>query len=381
MVRHCLYPIILSAALVSFSFGNNAVLPAAPGADAATAQLRASDSAAAKVSSTAVLFPVRRNGKFGYIDSTGKLVIDYRFESAEMFSDGLGMVRAGGKFGFVDAAGRYAIAPQFTAARPFAEGRSPVSSGPGFVLIDTTGGRIASLKYAVVGPFSEGRAPIVKGEDIGFIDREGRIVVEPKYESGGGPYAEGLAPAHLEGDEEKGHPDPAHEWGFVDLAGKIAFGARFRNAGAFSDGLAPVQVDRKWGYIDHSGQVIIPPQFYDAARFSGGLARIGEIDRSGYVHYGFIDQKGKVVIKPQFSLADHFSEGRAAVKVGNKWGYIDKQGKMVVQPQFYFAHAFQHGLGHVIRKTADSKQWDAYLNSSGQFIWGGPSPQRTIGKK
>ncbi len=333
-------------------------------AEADRTAISGADPTTQKVSSAAVLFPVRQNGKFGYIDATGKLAIGYRFESAEMFSDGLGMVRYGGKFGFVDADGKFVIAPQFVDARPFSEGRTVAVSGDEILLLDTEGKRVASLKHMIVGRFVEGRAPILKLGKLGFIDRDGHIVIEPRYDGSAGPYWQGIAPAGLKKGRKS--PDWEHEWGYIDLEGKAVVPAQFRKAGAFSDGLAPVQVDLLWAYIDRSGQIVIQPQFYDAAPFSSGLARIAERDNTGHIHYGFIDSGGKIVIKPQFDMADHFSEDRAAVKVSGKWGYIDKLGKIVVKPQFYYAESYRHGLGHVMRKTSDGKLFDNYLNFSGQ---------------
>src|SRR5690606_15331447 len=38
------------------------------------------------------LFPVRQNGRWGYIDATGEIVIAPQFESARRFTDGLALV-------------------------------------------------------------------------------------------------------------------------------------------------------------------------------------------------------------------------------------------------------------------------------------------------
>ena len=46
-----------------------------------------------------VLFPVRSGGEYGYIDRTGKIVIDPQFEDAGFFSEGLGGRAAGPEVG------------------------------------------------------------------------------------------------------------------------------------------------------------------------------------------------------------------------------------------------------------------------------------------
>src|SRR6516225_80814 len=78
----------------------------------------------------AELFPVRVKGKYGYIDKTGKMVIQPTYAGAQRFSDGLAAVQLqpppAGKVGYIDETGKMVIPPQFETADPFSEGRAPV---------------------------------------------------------------------------------------------------------------------------------------------------------------------------------------------------------------------------------------------------------------
>jgi hypothetical protein len=75
--------------------------------------------------------------KYGYIDETGKMVINPMFESAEMFGEGLAAVCVGhgcyyslpsdkpkeeGKWGYIDKTGKFVINPQYDSASPFDNG-------------------------------------------------------------------------------------------------------------------------------------------------------------------------------------------------------------------------------------------------------------------
>src|SRR5688572_2312889 len=59
------------------------------------------------------------NGRWGYVDQTGKIVIENRFHSARTFSEGLAAVEVrenettSGKIGYIDRTGRMVIQPQF----------------------------------------------------------------------------------------------------------------------------------------------------------------------------------------------------------------------------------------------------------------------------
>src|SRR2546421_3754540 len=75
------------------------------------------------------LFPVDKDGKWGFIDRTGKVVIPIQFDSANDFHEGLALVTANGKKLFIDASGRVVITPQFDIVDGFSEGLAAVNIG------------------------------------------------------------------------------------------------------------------------------------------------------------------------------------------------------------------------------------------------------------
>jgi len=70
--------------------------------------------------------------RWGYIDTTGRVVIDFRFDHAHQFTEGLGLVTVDGRVGFIDKTGATVIAPQFgTNSQPFFEGLAAVETASG----------------------------------------------------------------------------------------------------------------------------------------------------------------------------------------------------------------------------------------------------------
>ena len=51
------------------------------------------------------LFRVDKDGKWGFIDETGQIVIEPVYEGVAPFSEGLAAVRLDGKFGYINKAG------------------------------------------------------------------------------------------------------------------------------------------------------------------------------------------------------------------------------------------------------------------------------------
>jgi len=60
--------------------------------------------------------------KDGFIDKTGQLLFGRKFDSARDFSDGLAPVQIEGKWGYINNKGEVAINPQFEGAESFHEG-------------------------------------------------------------------------------------------------------------------------------------------------------------------------------------------------------------------------------------------------------------------
>jgi hypothetical protein len=276
------------------------------------------------------LFPIIQNGKVGYINKKGEIVINPQFDLAFPFSEGMAAVRSGERWGYIDKTGKIVINPQFDLAFPFSEGKALVAR--------------AKEKESLY------KAPYYLG---GYIDRTGKIAINPDFE----PmfeimrnFSEGLAAVFMY-DQGTMHSS----WGYVDTKGDIVIKPQFFPAHNFSEGIAPVGINGKLGYIDKTGKIAINPTFNYVSGaflnniFSEGLAavKIGE-------KWGYIDKAGKIVINPQFVFAFPFSESLAAVLINDKKkegkdltpdelleskvGYIDKTGKMVIKPQFGFQY-------------------------------------------
>jgi len=257
-------------------------------------------------------------GKMGYINNSGDIVIDPRFEWADRFSEGLAPAKIDGEFGYIDMSGTFVIEPRFEEAYPFSDGLARVMDEDGkYGYIDHSGEYAIEPKFDMARDFSEGLARAGTGPRSvetprGFINSDGEYVIPPELEgidtSGdGADFFEGKA--LFAQKEWTGDYLVDIKCGFIDKAGTIVIEPMYAYADHFSEGLAAVQIDGKWGYIDSAGNIIIEPQFDNAGTFSEGLASVKLEDK-----WGYIDRNGNVVIEPQFEEAGDFSQGLAPVE-------------------------------------------------------------------
>ena len=294
------------------------------------------------------LYPISVNGKYGFMDRSGKTVITPQFDSAGAFSEGLASVRVGNKWGYIDTKGVVAITPQFDMASPFRFERAGVKLGNRFGIIDKDGKYINSPDFAYVGFFSGDLAPVTtSGGVMGIVSRAGKMVSLGDVTGLRDGFTAGLIPASSGG-----------KWGFIDATGKWVIDPLFEEAMNFADGLAPVKAGGRTGYINKSGKFVINPQYDSAGEFCEGRAGFSS---GGKV--GFIDTKGLVVCDAKFLSVGSFSDGLAPVKTDEGWGFIDRTGKMVIGPKFESADGFQNDLARV---TVGGKE--AYVTKTGAFV-------------
>jgi len=328
------------------------------------------------------LFPIVQDGKWGYINKAGTIVIEPQHECAWDFTEGLARVQVNKRRGFIDKTGKMVVEPKYGMAWAFSEGLAAVFVGGqvwgdfmnlrgsgAWGYIDRTGKLVIRADFAKAGDFHEGFAATYKGDKWGFTDKDGKWA--PLHGPGcrPGDFSQGLAAVSDGGKTPK--------WGYVNSEVKMVIETRFAGAGPFSEGLAAIAVAEetvtkddkgtekkttvaKWGFMDKTGNIVIQPQFGNAGVFSDGLAGVQIKDNK----WGCINKEGKVAIEPQFDFVAPFSEGKARVVSGGKHGFIDKTGRLVIEPKFQLAWDFSNGLARV---ETEGKQ--AYLDKSGNCIW------------
>jgi hypothetical protein len=302
---------------------------------------------------------VLNNGKIGFVDTTGQVVIPFQYGWKQMWETNLDFpyfvenrlpviqidttAPSFGKVGCIDVMGQLVIGPSFDYISEFENGIATAVKGQKVLLIDTSGRSV--MEFPPVVSKNNRSIKFVNGyadfEDDngrkGVIKYNGEIIVSPQY-SLIFPFSEGFAAVDFEIEDEA-------EWenqsGYIDTTGKLVFDRRFEIAGEFREGYAPVKVNDKWGFIDRTGSFVLELSYDVAGEFSKGMAIVGLKGRGGKMLWGWIGKSGDFVIKPIYEDALDFECGLARVRVGNKYGFINLTGKMVIKPIFDNALSFE----------------------------------------
>ena len=67
--------------------------------------------------------------KYGYLDRSGKVIIEAKFDFADSFSEDLAVVAVNNKVGYINRFGDYVVKPQFENGENFSEGFAAVKKG------------------------------------------------------------------------------------------------------------------------------------------------------------------------------------------------------------------------------------------------------------
>ena len=258
-------------------------------------------------------YPIKLNGRYGYIDARGVVVVKARYEAVEPFSEGLAAVKYRGRWGYIDRSGRMVVP-----LRPLGcdDGRPIERRAVG-----------SEFRDVPAGPFRHGRALLCRSaRDAGFIDRRGRIVAGPFH------YAESFSDARALACRTT---NGRQACGYIAVDGRVRIKLRYRRARSFAGGLAAVLRAGKWGFIDAAGREVIAPRFLEVGDFSEGLAPVAVAANGGW---GYVDRKGVMRVRPMFRAAGSFAGGVAAATYKPmthfRWALIDKAGHPLSQRRY-----------------------------------------------
>lgn len=122
------------------------------------------------------LSAVMLGGKYGFVNTSGKIVISCKYDDVGNFDYKLARVRLGAETYFINNKGKK-ISQTYFDARDFKEGIAAVSINNLWGFIDENGDAVGDVEYDNVSDFKQGYALVKRGATYGIIDQKGNNVV------------------------------------------------------------------------------------------------------------------------------------------------------------------------------------------------------------
>lgn len=299
------------------------------------------------------LLAFEENGRWGYLDSTGAVVLQPRYRAAGSFSEGMAPVRIGGLYGYINRQGQYVLPPVYAYATQFRAGRAVVWPDSTPQLIDHDGHQVPlnatyqQLEWQPgldhsgiwVGTLATGKRHVLAANGqqlsqavfkrVGALSNNRVVVegVEPLRNAEGNILTEAVA--------------------VLDARGRLVIPYyRFSSISTFCNGLAtaslyqPGDAPEPQCIIDTTGRILarLPHNMefadYSEAEFADGVVRV-HISKNGdeanldNSYPAVVDQRGRVLFhNRRLQRLTDFYHGRAwAQEKDGDWYLIDKTGR------------------------------------------------------
>jgi len=261
---------------------------------------------------------IKKNDKFGYCDTTGKLMIEPAYADAEDFSEGYAAVQKNDLYGYINKAAKTKIEFQYTEASGFLNNVAIVQKDKKYFLIDYSN-KTLSAKYDDIAEFSEGLAIVKKNNLFGAINLNGQEIIKPSFDM----------------------------------------------ISDYTEGLAVVLKNAKYGFLDKQGFVAIAPIYDWVSSFKNGQAR-AQFNKL----YGVINRKGDFIIQPAFDLIDESYTGVYLLVKNNLYGFADSTGCFISEIKYQYQPSLKTEMltdGKFLRLIHPKKQELQNINGGKYF--------------
>lgn len=204
---------------------------------------------------------VKDNNKYYMINLNGYKTAepDAAYESMGILLQGRISAKKDGKYGYLDSSMQEKIAFVYDDATAFSDGIAAVKQGDKWAFINTKGEAVTDFIYDEVAVNTKGSCSVAgvigvrQGDDWFLINTEGERIGQDTYEG-------------IKAFEGKGYTAVRknERWGYINTEGTLVIDYQYHDAKSFTNGFAAVKSNGLWGFIDTNNLLIIDYTFSDA---------------------------------------------------------------------------------------------------------------------
>ncbi len=265
------------------------------------------------------IIATRKNGYWGYIDFSGHVLIEYKYDYAWPFKNGRAKVNYLGNQGIINTVGEWVVYPNHSEVTIVNTDLFINHTGPGLDLIDANE-RVVYQTYNHLALHSYGLLEITASNKYGLIDHVGKSIIPPIYDN----------ISELSGNQVYIlRKDQRH--GVIGKDGKFLLNLtnEYEHIGSLSEGFLSIKKDGRYGFIDFDGKLRIANRYDAVEDFKEGLAAVQLVGK-----WGFINRLDRLTIQPRYDEVENFDRGVSIVRKDNMYGIIDTEGKEVLPTDY-----------------------------------------------
>ena len=323
---------------------------------------------------------VKKDNKWGYINPSGKVVLDFYYDSAFNFTDNkLALVGKNGKFGYINKKGNYVIAPVYESAFSFDGDVAIVCKNGKFGAINSKGETVIDFSYTKIGgdkgKFVGGYTSMVKNGKYGIVSKSGNVIIEPTYENitdvNGTYFTYMIGTKVYISRIDKTNPDDFYtkefqeasliginyciygKNGLYGLLGKdgIVFEPKYSKLKYSSGDYLQYSTDGDfYGYLDFNGNVVLESKFLTV---SDELNDYAIVKYSGDELFYCIERNGEKRFSLKCDKLGSFHNSRATFynKSSSRYGVVNTNGKVLCDAIYKYISKFYDDNYAIVQDT------------------------------
>lgn len=325
-----------------------------------------------------MLYPIKRNNKYGFIDYNGNIIVEPTYEYIGNFSNKVcsvankldeihfnyndkdyfhteaSIINTKGDLLFPFM--KYIQFNKFFDNVAFCYHQKLKKFG----VLDIFGNEIIPFildgKDIEYSHFCNGLARIKRDNKFGFINKKNELIIPCIYDKASN-FDNGYAIVKLKNKEF-----------LIDNEGKV-FNSKYKIISSFKENKAIVKSKKKYGFIDKHDNLIIDLIFDDVfGHFVNGFCLVKLNGK-----YGLINLDGKKITNFIYDDVRCIGNDVFPAKINKKWTLVDLQGNLKFEPKYSYIedfNKFQYEVDYSNAKLtrANFNHKDYYINSDGKII-------------
>ena len=210
-----------------------------------------------------------------FVDLITKTVLPYTYDDANNFKEGLSCAKKDGKYGFINSSGEVIIPFIYDFATDFENGLARVRlKDKGCGALDKSGKIIIPCVYDSVYSTKNEFIIVQKNNKYGWVNKFGVEIVPCIYDS---------PSKYRYSSDFKLHTRNKDYISFIDFSGnETRINGDYEDYSGFTNGYARVKKNGKWGLIDCNGVEVVPCRYDYIESFHNNLALVRINNKSGF---------------------------------------------------------------------------------------------------
>lgn len=180
------------------------------------------------------------DGKWGFIDKTGKIIIKMQYENVSDFYNGFAAVKKNGKVGLINKAGKEVI---------------PIIYDVENELFDYTN------KDYVNSRMKKGMISVGKKGKYGVVNFTGKTLIPFSYDE----------PLIYNSENGLFSAKKSGKFGYIDTKNRVIIPLKYQSITSFKNGISVVKYGKQYGAINKTGKIVIPYSFDSIYRMNDNL--------------------------------------------------------------------------------------------------------------